>query len=722
MRHYLSEIVVCLGLAAFTLGALGAVCWNGFVNYDDNDYVVRTAPVRTGLSADNFVWALTTTHAANWHPVTWLSLQLDASLYGSDSAWGYHVTNLLLHTAAVIVLFLALRRMTAAVWRSAVVAALFAVHPAHVESVAWVAERKDVLSGLFWMLTLLAYAWYAERPGWRRYSPVALALALGLVAKPMLVTLPCVLLLLDYWPLNRVDGGRRTVDEKELSSRSTVYHAPSTLLLEKLPLFGLAAAACLVTLYSQRQGGAVSTLEQLPLRDRLMNCLAAYASYLGELVWPAALAPFYPHPRENVLLVQAVRAGLVLAAVTAFVIWARRRRYLTVGWLWFLGTLVPVIGLVQVGSQAMADRYTYLPYIGLFLALTWGVADLTVRWPARVRAASFGVALLLGIWGPLALWWITAAGAAMMEDRVIFVAPALLTVAALLAGTVAWLAGVRPPRVSPVVPLAALLLGVCVALSAWQSRLWHNSIWLWEYDVAVTRESATGHNNLGDAYFNSRHPERIERARENFLAALRLMPSHARAHNNLGLIFLEEGRLADAAVQFQAAAELEPRLAIAWLNWGAALARQGRFEEAIARLEEAARLDPGSAATVDHLGRAWAALEQWAKAETAFRRAVDLEPRKIGFRADLAWSLWHLGQREASATEYATVVAADETWPETARESAERLVANEIVARRNGTEAVRLAEQACQALGTDNPRFCCTLQAAYAERQREKPK
>jgi tetratricopeptide (TPR) repeat protein len=704
MRRYRTELIVCLCLALLTLGALGHVCWNGFVNYDDNDYVVRTPPVKTGLGAANLVWALTTTHAANWHPLTWLSLQLDAMLYGGESAWGYHLTNLLLHTAGTIVLFLALRRMTGAVWRSAAVAALFAVHPAHVESVAWVAERKDVLSGLFWMLTLLAYAWYAERPGWRRYLVVAIAFALGLMSKPMLVTLPCVLLLLDYWPLQRVGA----------SVRSSLPR----LVLEKLPLFALAVAACVVTVFAQRRGGAVSTLEQLPLRDRLMNCLAAYAGYLGELVWPAGLAPFYPHPRESLLLVQTVRAGLVLSAVTAFVVWARRRRYLTVGWLWFLGMLVPVIGLVQVGSQAMADRYTYIPYVGLFIALTWGVADLTARWPERVRAVVAVAALLIGVWGPIMLWRALGTGAAMMEDRVVFLPLALLTGAAVLGAIIAWLAGWRPPRVSAIVPLAALLLGVYVALSAWQARLWHNSIWLWEYDVLVTRESATGHNNLGDAYFNSRHPERIERARENFLAALRIMPTHARAHNNLGLVLLEEGHPAEATGQFQAAAELDPTLSIAWLNWGAALARQGRFEEAIDRLQEAARLDPGSAPTADHLGRGRAALGQWQNAADDFRKAVDLDPRKKDFRADLAWALWHLGQTEASAREYATVVEADEGWPETARDNAERLATNEVLARRNGVDAVRLAEQACQAQGTDDPRFRDTLAAAYAELRR----
>ncbi len=229
MRRYRIEIAICVALAALTVGAMGAGCWNGFTNYDDNDYVTANRHVKAGLSRANVSWAFTTMQAANWHPLTWLSLELDASLYGGESARGYHLTNLLLHVANVLLLFLALRRLTGAVWRSAAVAALFAVHPAHVESVAWVAERKDVLSGLFWMLTLLAYAWYVEWPGWRRYLLVAAVFALGLMTKPMLVTLPCVLLLLDYWPLQRVGGGWWMVDGKNSSSPSTTHHPPPTI-------------------------------------------------------------------------------------------------------------------------------------------------------------------------------------------------------------------------------------------------------------------------------------------------------------------------------------------------------------------------------------------------------------------------------------------------------------------------------------------------------------
>jgi tetratricopeptide (TPR) repeat protein len=718
MRRYCNEIVVCLALTALTLGTVGHVCWNGFINYDDGDYVVRNGQVKAGLSRAGLLWAFTTTHAANWHPLTWLSLQADASVYGGESAWGYHLTNLLLHTANAVLLFLALRRMTGAVWRSAVVAALFAVHPAHVESVAWVAERKDVLSGLFWMLTLLAYACYAERPGWRRYLPVLTAFTLGLMAKPMLVTLPCVLLLLDYWPLQRVDGGRWTVDGGKGSSPSTVHRPPSTLVLEKLPLFALTAAACVVTVYAQHKGGAVNTLEQLPLADRLMNSAAAYAGYLGELVWPSGLAAYYPHPGRRLLLGQAVRAGLILAAITALVLWARRRRYLAVGWFWYLGTLVPVIGLVQVGSQAMADRYTYLPYIGLFIALTWGAADLAARWPARLRSVVLPAALLLGMWLPLGLWLARGVGAQMMEDRVMFLPVAVLTGVVVVGWGAGWLAGLWPDRLSPLTLLAALLIGVCAALSVWQVRVWHNSIWLWEYAVAVTKDSATGHNNLGDAYWNSRHPERVERARDNYVAALRILPQHARAHNNLGLVYLDQGQLEEAGAHFKEASTLDPELSAAVFNEGRVLARQGRYGEAVEQFERARRLDPGDAVVSVHLGRALAGLGRWEEAAGAFRQAVELEPRQKDFRADLAWALWHLGQKEASASEYAAVVEADGEWPETARDRAEKLATNPTTAQRSGFDAVRLAEEACQSRGGNDRRFLDTQEAAYAELRR----
>jgi tetratricopeptide (TPR) repeat protein len=714
MRRYRTEVVVCVALLLLTAGAFGHVCRNNFVNYDDNDYVVRNPDVKAGLSAAGATWAFTTTRASNWHPLTWLSLQLDAQLYGGDVAWGYHLTNLLLHAAAALVLFLALRRMTGAVGRSAVVAALFAVHPAHVESVAWVAERKDVLSGLLWMLTLLAYAWYAERPGVGRYLLVLLAFALGLLAKPMLVTLPFVLLLLDYWPLGRV-GAPFSRERPASAGPALAGRSRLNVLLEKLPLFALTAAACLVTVYAQEKGGAVNSLERLALRERLINCVVAYADYLGKLVWPAALVPFYPHPRESLSLGQAVRDGLVLILITAGVVWARRRRYLTVGWLWFLGTLVPVIGLVQVGAQAMADRYTYVPYVGLFIALTWGAADLAARWPAVVPSAAVPLALLVGIWKPLGLWLALGAGAEVMADRLLFVPVAGLSAVAVVGWLAGRLAGLWPARVSLLAPAVALLLGACVAFTAWQVRLWQNPIWLWEYTVQRTKDNWLAHNNLGDAYWNSRHPQRVERARANFLEALRVSPRHAKARNNLGLIYFSERQLAEAAEQFRQAAEIDPQLTVALLNWGAVLTRQGKFAEAIEQEQRALRLDPASAAARAYLGQALAGAGRWEEAAGAFARAVELEPKDPHCRADLGWALCHLGRPDEARAEFARVLALDGGWAEWARGTAWTWATDPHPGRRCGWEAVRLAEQAWLAGGGCDPRALEALAAAYAE-------
>jgi protein O-mannosyl-transferase len=718
MRPYRIELATALALAVLALGALGHACWNGFVNFDDDDYVVRNRHVKAGLSVADAAWAFTTTHAANWHPLTWLSLQLDASVYGTQSAWGFHLTNVLLHAAGVVLLFLALRLMTGAVGRSAIVAALFGVHPAHVESVAWVAERKDVLSGLFWMLTLLAYAWYVRRPGWGRYLAVLAAFALGLMAKPMLVTLPCVLLLLDYWPLGRLWSVERGAGSVERGARSAapalgVPRSALHLLLEKVPFFALTAAACLATMHAQK--GAVNTLEQLPLSERLTNTLGAYAGYLGEMVFPSGLAPFYPHPHGRLLLEQAGRSGLLLAAISALVVWARRRRYLTVGWLWFLGTLVPVIGLVQVGSQGMADRYTYIPYIGLFIALTWGAADLVGRRPAMVHSVGPLATLLAGIWTPLGFWLVTGAGAEMMSDGILFASLAVLTTLAVIG----WMAGRRfgliPERVPVPAVVLALLLGLCVALSAWQVRLWNNSIWLWEYTVAVTRDNVTGHNNLGDAYWNSVHPERIEKARANFLDTLRLQPDHPRAHNNLGMLYLDQGLLDDAAAQLTLARRADPTLAVVVQNLGIVQARRYHFAEAIAFYQEALRLDPGLAGVYDRLGQARAAQGQWEEGETAFRGALALEPKDLPLRADRAWALWHLGRESEAVSEYAAVTAADPAWPEKTRGDAWRWATDPNARRRNGFEAVRKAEEAYQAHGACDPPFEETLGAARAQ-------
>jgi Tfp pilus assembly protein PilF len=560
-----------------------------FVNLDDPVYVSQNPHVQAGLTPQGVRWAFTTFDCGNWHPLTWLSLQLDASLFGGQNAGGYHLTNVLLHAANTLLLFLVLGRMTGAVWRSALVAGLFALHPLHVESVAWVSERKDVLSTLFWMLALAAYLRYVRRPGPGRYLPVALALALGLLAKPMLVTLPCVLLLLDWWPLGRLTLGPIPAAHPTGARR---------LLLEKLPLFALALASCAVTLVAQLHGQAVAPLEEFPPAARVGNALLAYAAYLGKTLWPFRLAAYYPHPGA-VPVAAAAGAGILLLAVTALVLALRRRPYLPVGWLWYLGTLVPVIGLVQVGGQAFADRYTYVPLIGVFVMLVWGGADLAA---GRVPGA------------------------------------------ALAAG-------------------AALVLSACGVLTWLQVRHWQSSLHLWEHAVAVTPANGLAHLNLGACYYERGRladarreleqaaalgPGRAEpharlatvlaevgqwpQAADEYRRATALAPEAAWLHANFGTVLLELGCPDEALAEFRRAVALDPDLPLAHANLGIVLRAFGRPEEAEAAFRRAVALDPALAPAHAGLGDVLADLGRTDEARAEYRRALDPGDRQARSR------------------------------------------------------------------------------------------
>jgi hypothetical protein len=383
-------------LVAISLAVFLPACANNFVNYDDNDYVLNNLVVRSGLNRDSALWAFRTFAARNWHPLTWLSLELDYQLYGL-APWGFHLTNVLLHTANVVLLFVVLRRLTGAVWRSAFVAAAFAVHPLHVESVAWTAERKDVLSTLFWMLGLLAYCGYARRRTRTNYLLVVCAFALGLMAKAMLVTFPFVLLLLDYWPLRRLTAPDQT----------GLRHFKQ-LVYEKTPLFGLSAASCFVTWYAQR-----FAIQSWSWTTRAANIVTAYLGYIDKAVWPVNLAVLYPHPGIYFTARHVAVASGVLAFITLLIlVLSRRAPYMPVGWFWYLGTLVPVVGVVQAGLQAMADRYTYIPLIGLFIVVAWGSADLAIRWQFEKVVTLLGcavIALYMSLsWQQVAYWHDTA--------------------------------------------------------------------------------------------------------------------------------------------------------------------------------------------------------------------------------------------------------------------------------------------------------------------------
>jgi len=382
------EILVSLFLIAITVAVFGQVLGHAFVRYDDDVYVTLNQAVQSGLNRATITWAFVTRYNANWHPLTWISLMADRTFLGAEP-WGFHLTNLLLHIANVLLLFLILRRITGSVWRSGFVAALFAIHPLHVESVAWVAERKDVLSGLFWMLTVGAYVFYAERPTTLRWAAVGAFFVLGLMAKPMLVTLPFVLLLLDYWPLRRVKPSGAKSEDRGYSF--------AELVTEKFPLFAIAFVSCVITFKAQQAGGSLSPSEVFPLPVRIWNAMVSYAVYLQMTILPRGLAVFYPHPEKSIAVWQIIVSGLVLLSITVLALkWRRSKPYLLVGWLWYLVTLLPVIGLVQVGVQARADRYMYIPLIGLSVAVAWLVPELLrpVSPSPRLLVASAGAVTL----------------------------------------------------------------------------------------------------------------------------------------------------------------------------------------------------------------------------------------------------------------------------------------------------------------------------------------
>jgi tetratricopeptide (TPR) repeat protein len=606
-REAVAALVVGVALAGLTLLVYCPCFDHPFVRLDDQDYVTRNPHVQAGLTADGVRWAFTTFACGNWHPLTWLSLELDATLYGGRNAGGFHLTNVLLHAANAVVLFLVLNRMTGAVWRSGAVAALFALHPLHVESVAWVAERKDTLSALFWVLTLAAYVWYVRRPEVGRYLLVVATFALGLMAKPMLVTLPCVLLLLDYWPLRRWRPALGRIADPSgkqggLEIRPTEERAPApppatpfrTLLLEKVPLFALALASCVLTFVAQSRDEAVQSFQAFPSGVRVANALLAYVGYLGKAFWPVDLAVYYPHPGAGVSVAGALGAGALLLGLTALALGpGRRRPYLAVGWLWYLGTLVPVIGLVQVGGQAMADRYTYVPLVGLFLLVTWGAADLA------------GALRLSGFWPAAA---------------------------------------------------AAVALSACVALTWAQLGYWGSDRDLWEHALAVTGPNQYGHCSLAECLEEEGD---LDAARRHYQQAVAVDPGQVRPHNSLGNVLRKLGRTDEAAAQYRTALQLDPTFALAHYNLGLVLTDAGRTDEAAAEFRQAVALDPGLLPARCDLGMCYYGQGRLGEAVAEFEAAVALDPQLPATHSTLGNLLAELGRSEEAAAEYRTAVRLD---------------------------------------------------------------
>ncbi|MGB7906864.1 MAG: tetratricopeptide repeat protein [Syntrophobacteraceae bacterium] len=654
--------VICLFLAASAIMAFQQLSQCDFINYDDDVYVTENIHIQDGITTQAIRWAFTTGYAANWHPLTWMSHMLDIQLFGLKPRW-HHLTNLLFHIANTLLLFFVFHRMTKAPWRSAFVAALFALHPLHVESVAWVAERKDVLSTFLWMLTTVAYIHYVEhgtedgrqrsedrgrrteggisfsniRPpsSVLRYLAVFIFFALGLMAKPMLVTLPFTLLLLDFWPLQRLEPKKSASEistevEEPLSANkskgksnrkqtpgSVTALAPGSspgrdvqaifkeerpaahkfqwalvcpLILEKIPLLALAALSCIVTYFVQKKAGAVISIEAFPLGARIANACVSYIIYIGKTIWPSNLAVFYPHPGWRPLW-QVLGAVLFLGAVTFAVIrTAKRFPYLAVGWLWFAGTLVPVIGIVQVGNQAMADRYTYIPLIGLFVMAAWGIPELMKKWQPT-----------------------------------------------------------RPPRKEPLFALPALILP-CLLIVTWiQVGYWRNSIALYDHSLKVASPSAVILCNRGVAYSKIGD---YRQAISDYDRAIEINPQHAGAYDNRGSVYAELGNHRQAILDYDRAIEINPKYAEAYNDRGITYGKLGNYKRAIEDYDRAVEINAKYAEAYNDRGITYGKLGNYKRAIEDYDRAVEINPKYASAYLNRAEAYSDLGNQRQAISDY----------------------------------------------------------------------
>lgn len=713
------RLAISIGLVALCFAAYARLWANDFIDLDDERYVTTNPHVYTGLTAENAAWAMSTFYAGLWVPLVWLSFQLDASishalgtLSGMNAAV-YHGQNLFWHCAAVVLLFLTLARMTTRIGPSAVVAALFAVHPLHVESVAWATERKDVLSAFFWMLTIYAYLRLVEAPSFRREVLVFLSFALGLLAKPMLVTLPFALLLLDYWPLRRIGWAQE-------GSAHQPRYAPAgwrSLVLEKLPLFALAAAGGVVTFQAQANEGAVVARSELSVSSRLANATVSYSWYLLKTFWPSDLAVYYTHPMNNwswppVLAGAAILVFISVAAVAT----ARRAPWFIVGWLWFLGVLVPVSGLFQVGEQGRADRFVYIPHIGLFIAIVWTAAAAfeRLRVPIVVRVAVAGSAVAamtmvtvvqVGYWKNSEVIWEHALATTEANDR----AEALMGRALMEKYRITGKSRYRDSaiehlreavRLRPEAPQYQYNLGVPLLNGG-------------DLDEAANcfRIALKGDPNYVDAMHNLGMAERVRgnlaEADRILRRALELKPQAADTLELHGLVLWDMDRHAEARAQWEAALAIDPRKPDALDGIGRVYLREGRNADAIQKFEAAVEMKPGSPRLWSNLGIAAGRLNRWDQAILAHRRAaaaaatiVPPGPELSAFVRRVAYALESARRIEEAAAAYAEAAAMAPNWPAANHDVARKLLTSPIIAPGDAATALELASENCQAAAT----------------------
>jgi Flp pilus assembly protein TadD len=640
---------VCLLLVALTCAAYASVAHNAFIAFDDRDYVIANHNIQQGFSWGSIKWAFSTFHSNNWHPLTWLSHMLDCKFYALDPA-GPHLTNVAFHVANTVLLFLLLQNVTSKIWRSAFVAMLFGLHPMHVESVAWVAERKDVLSTFFFLLTLLAYARYAElalkkKPvRWGAYGLALLLFALGLMAKPMLVTLPGILCLLDLWPL------KRFMLPLKSEQKPVLYR----LVVEKIPFILLSMLSCWVTFFVQKSTGAVIPAEQLPLGQRLEHLPFSYGWYMLKIFWPAHLSIFYP-AKVNEPGLELLLASLLVLGATVLAFWRiRKEPYFFVGWFWFLGTLVPVIGIVQVGNQAYADRYTYIPYIGLFISLAWGVAELFAKWPAPRRMA------------------------------------------------VLWTAGL-------------LLMAACFWRTVVEVHYWRDGQALFKRAVALDPGNSMAWALLGleyEAHGNN------NQATDCMKQATTLDDHFNWAWHDLGHMLVIKGDYASAIHAFQmslAYTLYAPFKKDIYNNLGDAYLMTGDYNGAISNYQNSLQFSANQPDIQIKLGQSFAHNNQPDQAIAAFQKAVVFQPDNTEAHLNLAILLESTGRDSEAIEQYQKIIELEPDAVIVLNNLAWLLATDSDARLRNGSEAISLAEHACELTHFQEPLFIGTLAAAYAE-------
>jgi tetratricopeptide (TPR) repeat protein len=589
--NFLKVLFVSLCLIVAIIIAYAQVSNFDFVGYDDQEYITENSHVQEGLTLDSIIWAFTSFHSANWHPLTWLSHMLDCELYGSNPM-GHHWANVQFHIANTLLLFFIFFKMTGALWRSAFVAALFALHPLHVESVAWVSERKDVLSTFFGFLMIFAYCRYVKESCLKNYLLVIMLFVLGLMAKPMLVTFPFVLLLLDFWPLERFQYKKNKNDDLP-QPEGTIYYGFKgfmRLVLEKIPLFIPVVISSILTFLAQQSSGAVKALGTLSIITRIANALVSYVTYVLKTIWPINLAVFYPHPGDSLPVWQIFGAALLIATAC---IWAvqtsKKYPYIAVGLFWYLGTLVPVIGLVQVGEQAMADRYTYIPLIGLFIFIAWGVPDLLKKWQYRK--------IFLGL-------------------------------------------------------SAVVILSVLTVSTLSQASHWKNGITLFENAVKVTENNYKAQNNLGTAWGQIDFDKAIYHYKES----LKIRPNYVRALYNLGTALTEKGDYDEAILYFTRVLKINPKKTDARMNMANVLFKQGKSDKAVFHYNEILKFDSEHAYTHSNLAYVLSTQGKFDEAISHYRQALRINPEYVKAYYNLGNILLKKGETEEAFTHFSEAI------------------------------------------------------------------